>query len=410
MKSVGRRFRKNPLRTILTLLQIVLGALSMTLALSVYLDAYARQNAVQAERFDLIAGYKDEDGSSSTYALMDAAGAAELQGLAPDVEKVALYAQEWRPTVELGGKLYQFQGGAYVDNAYFSLNDVGVTRGSLFTQREADAKEAVLLLSDEAADVLFPDADPLNQTLKLMPDENLGTSAGSPQTFRVIGTFTEEADPYSEQDHVYFPSWTQSNVMGGGSTLNVLAAAGRGDAAREQVLSAARQVFGERARDWQLEEGKDFYIREMGEPPFGASNNLLDPTVVMFGLFGIVALIVGSIGIFSIMVVDALEREREVGIKRALGATKGGVVREFVLEAALLSGLGGGLGALLAALLIPLLARGVGENIFWGITLRWQPLAALLVVGMTLLLGTVLGIFPALRAGRTNPVQALKGA
>ena len=409
MKNVWRRFRKNPLRTTLTLLQIVLGALSMTLALSVYLDAYARQNAAQAERFDLIAGYREENGASYTYGFMDAAGATELQGLAPDIEKVALYAQEWRPTVELGGKLYQFQGGAYVDNAYFSLNNVELTRGSLFTQREADAKEAVLLLSDEAADVLFPDADPLNQTLKLMPDENLGTSAGSPQTFRVIGTFTEETDPYSEQDHVYFPSWTQSNVMGGSSTLNVLAKAGRGDAAREQALSAARQVFGERARDRELEEGKDFYIREMGESPFGASNNLLDPTVVMFGLFGIVALIVGSIGIFSIMVVDALEREREVGIKRALGATKGGVVREFVLEAALLSGLGGLLGALLAALLIPLLARGVGDNIFWGITLRWQPLAALLVVGMTLLLGTVLGIFPALRAGRTNPVQALKG-
>ena len=409
MRSVWRRFRKNPLRTTLTLLQIVLGALSMTLALSLYLDAYARQNAAQAERFDLIAGYKNEDGSSHTYGFMDAAGAAELTTLAPDIEKVALYAQEWRLTVELNGKLYQFQGGAYVDNVYFSLNDVEVTRGSLFTQREADAKEAVLLLSDEAANILFPDADPLNQTLKLMPDENLGTSAGSPQTFRVIGTFVEETDPYSEEDHIYFPSWTQSNV-GGSSTLNVLAKAGRGDVAREQVLSAARQVFAQDLEDWELEEGKDFYIREMGESPFGTSNNLLDPTVVMFGLFGIVALIVGSIGIFSIVVVDALEREREVGIKRALGATKGSVVGEFVLEAALLSGLGGGLGALLAALLIPLLARGVGENIFWGITLRWQPLAALLVVGVTLLLGTVLGIFPALRAGRTNPVQALKGA
>ena len=130
----------------------------------------------------------------------------------------------------------------------------------------------------------------------------------------------------------------------------------------------------------------------------------------MFGLFGIVALIVGSIGIFSIMVVDALERERDIGIKRALGATRGSVVRELTLEATLLSGLGGLVGVLLAALVIPLLARQVGSNLFWSIDLRWQPLAGLLVVGVTLLLGLVLGIFPALRAGRTNPVQALKGA
>ena len=198
--------------------------------------------------------------------------------------------------------------------------------------------------------------------------------------------------------------------MGASDTLSVLAKEGRGDEARAQIISAARQVFASRLRDWDVEEGKDFYIRELGESDFGPNPNLLDPTVVMFGLFGIVALIVGSIGIFSIMVVDALERERDIGIKRALGATRGSVVRELTLEATLLSGLGGLVGVLLAALLIPLLARQVGSNLFWNIDLRWQPLAGLLVVGVTLLLGLVLGIFPAWRAGRTNPVQALKGA
>ena len=409
MRSVFRRFRRKPLRAVLTLLQIVLGSLAMTLALSIYLDAYARQNAAQAERFDLIAGNVDEDGSSYTYSFMSAAGAAELTTLAPDVEKVALYAQEWVPMVELGGRLYQFQWGAFVDNAFFDLNDVALTRGSLFTQSEADAKEAVLLLSDEAAAILFPDLDPLGQTLTLMPDENLGDPDASPQPFRVIGTFAVKRDASGEQDHVYLPTWTQSNVVGGSSTLNVLAKAGRGDAARAQVVSAARRVFAQRLEDWDVEEGKDFYIREMGESPFGPRPDLLDPTVVMFGLFGIAALMVGSIGIFSIMVVDALERERDIGVKRALGATRGSVVRELTLEATLLSGLGGLLGVFSAALLFPLLARGVGENVFWGIDLRWQPLAAGLVVGVTLLLGAALGIFPAWRAGRTNPAQVLKG-
>ena len=380
----------------------------MTLALSAYLDVYARQNAGQAERFDLIAGSR-EGNSSSTYALMNESGAAELAGLAPDVERISPYASVWSPTVELDGRLYAFQGGAYVDNVYFELNGVEATRGSLFTQREAEAKASVLLLSDGAADILFPGMDPLGQTLTLMPDENSGVPAGSPTPFRIVGTFADNSDPLAEQAYVYFPLWSFGDETGGFSTLNVQARAGRGEAAREQVLSAARQVFGQKLSDWDIEAGKDFYIREMGESDLGLNPDLLDPTVVMFALFGVVALLVGSIGIFSIGVVDALERTHDIGVQRALGATRGRVVRDLTLESAGLSGLGGLLGVGLAALLIPLLDRQVGSSLFWSVDLRWQPTAALLVVGMTLGLGVVLGIFPALRAGRVRPADVLRG-
>ncbi len=407
MTSLVRRLRRKPLRTTLTLLQVVLGSLAMTLALSAYLDAYARQHRGEAERFDLIAGFRDEDGSSSTYMMMDEQGAAELAQLAPDVEKVALYTEEWQPTVEKEGRLYQFWQGVYVDNVYFELNDIQPTRGSLFTEQEAAAQDAVALLSDKAAAILFPDADPLGQTLKFVPNEDFGP-VGAPVTYRIIGTFADQPATAEDRSAVYLALWTYDNSRGGAATLNVLAAPGRGDAAREQTLSAARQVFGDAVRSYDLEPGKDFYIREQGERGFGANPALLDPTIVMFSLFGIVALIVGSIGIFSIMVVDALERERDIGIVRALGATKGSVVRAMTLEAALLAGLGGLVGAALAAGVIPLLAREVGDDLFWSVELYWRPLAALLVVGVTLLLGTVLGIFPALRAARTQIVQALK--
>lgn len=405
MTGVLRRFRRKPLRTVLTLLQVVLGALAMTLALSAYLGAYARQHAGEAERFDLIAGYRDEDGSSGTYGVMDESGAAELAKLAPDVAKVALYADAWQPTVEKDGRLYQFQQGAYVDNVYFEVNDVELTRGSLFTRQEAESQDPVALVSDKAAAILFPDADPLGQTLNFVPNEDFGSSA---ETYRIIGTFADRPRLNENQAAIYFPLWTYGSSRGGGDTLNVLAATGHGDAARAQVLSAARQVFGPKMQDWDVEEGKDFYIREPGERGFGPNPALLDPTIVMFSLFGIVALIVGSIGIFSIMVVDAVERERDIGIKRALGATRGRVVRAMTLEAALLAGLGGLVGAALAALLIPLLARQVGDNLFWRVDLAWQPAAALAVVAVTFVLGTLLGIFPALRAARTQIVQALK--
>ncbi|MGL4610884.1 MAG: ABC transporter permease [Trueperaceae bacterium] len=135
----------------------------------------------------------------------------------------------------------------------------------------------------------------------------------------------------------------------------------------------------------------------------------LQPLHAALGLFGIVALIVGLIGIFSIMLVDALERERDTGIKRVLGASKSRITREMTLEVTLIAGLGGLYGVVLSAMIIPFLVQGVGGSLFWNIRSRWQPLAALIVFALTLFLSMILGGFPALRASSIKVVEALKG-
>jgi putative ABC transport system permease protein len=423
MNAILRKFRRKPLRTFLTLLQIVLGSLAMTLALSAYLDAIQRQGAVQAERFDLIAGYVDtENNNSMNYQMIDRESVGKIIELAPDIEKASAFAPAWNINIEHGGVLYQFtsswQSGGYVEEGYFELAGLEPTRGSFFSTQDAESKENVVVLSDESAKIIFGDIDPIGQTFKLMPDENMVVANGNPLpedppvSYTVIGTFADKVSTSSDawnQTYIFFPFWNMPEFSGA-DTLSVLAKAGRGNEAREQVLNAARNVLGEKIKEQGAEEGKDFYIKEIGEDMWNQnSSNLLDPTVVMFGLFGIVALIVGSIGIFSIMLVDALERERDTGIKRALGATKARITREMTLEATLIAGLGGLLGVLLAALVIPWLASQVGSTLFWNTNLRWQPLAALIVFVLTLLLGMVLGFFPALRASSVKPVEALKG-
>jgi ABC-type antimicrobial peptide transport system permease subunit len=419
MNTVLKKLRRKPLRTFLTLLQIVLGALAMTLALSAYLDAVKRQNAGRAERFDLIAGTKDDYGMTTTSPVMDQKGIDELLKLVPALEKAALIADSYSAsTFSKEEKLYQFQSVAYVDKNYFELNSIQLVTGSFFSAADEKAKDAVILISDGAAEILFGDAPALGQTLSLMPDENFpifdqqgnALLPAPPEPFRIIGTFTELAKPNEIQYSALLPAWKMDVDFDGASVLNVMAQGGQGDEAREQIVTAARQVFSTKISEWNLDKDKMFFINELGQNMWASrQNNLLDPTVVMFGLFGIVALIVGSIGIFSIMLVDALERERDTGIKRALGATRARITREMTLEATLIAGLGGLIGVLLAALIIPVLVQQVGNTLFWNVSLRWQPVAALIVFGLTLLLGTVLGFFPALRAARVNPVEALKG-
>jgi putative ABC transport system permease protein len=91
-----------------------------------------------------------------------------------------------------------------------------------------------------------------------------------------------------------------------------------------------------------------------------------------------------------------------------LGARRADICKEFTLETALLAFLGGLTGALLAAVLIKTMATPLGETFFHGLQFTWQPLAALLVLAITVLLGAVLGGFPAFRATRMKPIESLR--
>ncbi len=307
MNAVLRKLRRKPLRTFLTLLQIVLGALAMTLALSAYLGAVQRQNVAQADRFDLVAGHMDKENNGYTnYNIMTQEDLTAILELTPDIEKAALFSPAWNVNVEIEGKLYQFisrsQGGGYVSAVYFELIGLEPTRGSFFTTKDAEAQEAVVVLSDESVKIIFGDTDPIGQTLNLMPDENMLSydengnplPLDPPVAYTVVGTFADKTGNSIEardQTYVYFPIWKAPEFFNA-DAMTVLAKEGQGDVAREQIITAARDTLKTKLAEQGAEEGKDLYIKEIGEDIWNQTpSNSLDPTVVMFGLFGIVALI-----------------------------------------------------------------------------------------------------------------------
>ena len=124
-------------------------------------------------------------------------------------------------------------------------------------------------------------------------------------------------------------------------------------------------------------------------------------TTLTLGL-GAVALLVGAVGIANVMVISVLERRREIGVRRALGATRAGIGSQFLTESVLLSLLGGLVGGLLGVAVTT--AFAVHQD--WGVVLPWQPVLAGL--GCSLLVGTVVGMYPALRAASVPPTEALR--
>ena len=114
-----------------------------------------------------------------------------------------------------------------------------------------------------------------------------------------------------------------------------------------------------------------------------------------------ISLLVGGIGIMNIMLASVLERTREIGVRRAVGATQAEVVRQFLIEATIISGLGGLLGVVVGVLISRLVA------FFAGWTTVITPFSVVLAFTVSVAVGLLFGVYPARKAARLDPVKAL---
>lgn len=411
MLSFFRNVRRKPLRFSLTFLQIFLGSLAMTLALSPLLTP---KNTRNEDTFFINYGYKDEQGMLSVYSIFAPYDLERLQALTPDIEHLLMYQSDWdSANIVYEGKRFAFQTGAVVSVGleYFQVSPLTITSGDVFSSQDEQGQNAVVLLSDSVAKKIFGDADPIGQTLLKVPSSNFYNQQLDnlgPVPYRVVGTFADTKNTLLTPPGILFPAWSPGSFFYKTSSYQLLVKArpGKAEVAKEQILAAARQHYKNDTQVLVAQPGEDFFISSFadltdGETPF-------NPNLIILGLFGIISLVIGSIGLFSTMLVEVLGRSYDIGVKRALGASRFDICKEFATESASLAFFGGVSGIAVSVLLISQLAGPLGETFFYGLEFVWQPLAAFLVLTVTVLLGSLLGFFPALRATWAKPVEALR--
>jgi putative ABC transport system permease protein len=242
---------------------------------------------------------------------------------------------------------------------------------------------------------LFGDADPVGKTVYVNGDAykvkgvyvEMGVSAGGDQwDDRIVVPFT------TSKKKLFGRAWLEQIVMQVKDVTRI-------HQTKDEVLALLR----ERHRVPAGQEA-DFFVRDpedLKEVAAGASNTLTRLLLVTSGI----ALLVGGAVIMNIMLISVSERAREIGLRRALGARRGDVTAQFLLESVLVAAAGGALGVLAGAALSPAVAA-FGEKMVSKVT--WLPFAvSALACGAVAVL---FGLYPARKAARVDPVEALRSA
>ncbi len=296
-------------------------------------------------------------------------------------------------TVKFEERSVQFINILGTDNNYISTTNLIFDEGRFFTELESNGGRKVAVIGSEIAKKLFPLGGAMNQFIKI-----------SGKKFKVVGVLEEQGSwlmgNWNPDNQVYVPIQNifkyfvsrHSNSI----TINVRASGSQNvDATEEEAIGIMRRV-----RGLKYDEKNNFSINRQD----GVLKNI-DQTVSVIQIAGFLitglALFVGAIGIMNIMFVSVKERTREIGIRKAIGATKRTILGQFISEAAIICLIGGliGLGfAIIGSMAI--------AQFDFPVTIDVD--AVILAISISLITGILSGVAPAYTAAKLDPVDALR--
>jgi putative ABC transport system permease protein len=291
----------------------------------------------------------------------------------------------------------------YQDRALEDTNVIGHTsemvdidtrtieQGRYFTPLEDQRGTNVCLIGAKLIDEFFPGADPLGRTIRIGKGE-----------FVVIGTYQRIGSVLGQdQDNfAVIPMGTYRRVRGGRYSVLLQVKAAGGAPAFERAQDQARTVL--RARRQLTGNREDDFFIGTAASYIALWESISSAFFAVFVMVSSISAVVGGIVIMNVMLVSVTERTKEIGVRRALGATQADVRRQFLTESVMQCIVGGvvGIGAGFAC--------AVALRTFTDFPASVKPWVAVLGVALSSGIGLFFGIYPAVRAARLDPVAALR--
>jgi putative ABC transport system permease protein len=407
----------NRLRSSLTVLGIVIGITSivgMTSLMRGFSESFK----------DLIRGIGPSTIFVSKFSLVSVSAGADFQELLkrPNMTPADAEAiEEFAPSIEvvditLGGggggggrqERVTFGGQRTKPLVVFGTTDrwpfavqLAVESGRFFTSEELARRQNVVVLGQTANATLFPGLDPIGRTVRV----------GLAQ-YTVIGVMAKRPSPggfnIGADDFVIIPHTTyqkvygiRANDLGRGQMRSVqIAAVPRDGVPQAQAMAEIEQIMRVR-HGLRLDEPNDFDLATQ-DAILKIFDQVMQGVFLALVVLSSIALLVGGIGVMSIMTISVTERTREIGVRKALGARRVEILWQFLLEAVFLTSAGGVLGIVVGS------GMGLLVHVTTGfpISLPWWAFA--IGIGFSAGVGIFFGMVPAIRASRLDPIEALR--
>ncbi len=387
--------RRNPMRSLLTTLGIVIGVAAVVTMVTVGNGA---TRAVQSQIESLGSNLLMVRPGQRLGPGRDSAGAppfkvADVQAIASQIAGIAAAAPEVRSgaTVVAEGRNWQTTVTGST-NEYFQVSNWKLASGRLFEPQELAAGSAVCVIGATVNRELFGGGDPLGQSLRIRRI--------SCTVVGLLASKGQAAMGMDQDDIVVLPIATAQRRITGSTRVNTVLVSMQPGSDPERVKKSLAELLRER-RKLSAADDDNFNVLDTQQ----VADTLSGTTRLLTSLLGAVAavsLLVGGIGIMNIMLVSVTERTREIGLRLAIGAFEREVLAQFLVEAVVLAAFGGLVGLALAAAASVALAGALQ------VPFEFLPGINLLAFVFSAAIGVVFGFVPARRAARLDPIEALR--
>lgn len=407
-KTATRSLTHSKTRTALTMLGIIIGIASVIILMSIGQSAQnlilGQVQGIGSNLIIISPGAPSGSGGfspppSAQGIVITTLQQRDVDGLErePSISGVAAIVSGQAEAVYSGNnKTVSYQG---VTSDYFAVRNIKIGSGRGLTKSDIDSANHVAVIGPKLAVALFgASVDPLNKNIRL---KNV--------SLRVVGVLAAGGGGLGmDQDNsaVIPVSVAQKELLGISYFNTVMVGANPAyevDFVKSRVTSVLRQNHG------ITDPTKDDFTIQTQEAILSTLGTITSVLTLFLAAIAGISLVVGGIGIMNIMLVAVTERTREIGLRKAVGATDNDILQQFLIESIMLTLIGGVIGIAFGAAVVGLVYLVISTffaSIGW--VFAFPISAVLLGVGVSTFAGLVFGIYPARQAGKKNPIDALR--